>query len=677
MSLQRPFLGASLAILAMTASFAAGAAEDGTKAPTKNWPMVEGNWGNQRYSADDQINATNIKQLGAAWMHKFDGVSRGTPVVVDGRMFVTNGNHVVALDAKTGDVIWSHETDVAPSFQFKGVTLGDGLVFYGTADAHIVGLDQKTGNEVWRTLIGDNLPVRKDSPAAALTLTGQYISAAPAYADGLVITGMSNGDFGVRGRVVALDSKTGKKVWEFYSVPGPGEIGHDTWPSDNDEWKRGGGGVWNTPTVDPTLGLVYFGVGNPVSQWGGELRKGDNWFTDSVVALELKTGKYKWHYQVVHHDVWEADVATPLVFYDTVIDGKPVKALGAMRTDGYLFLLDRATGKPVHPVEERPTPQDPRLFTHATQPFPVGADELGPNCVQKEQVPEGFKALCHFDPVNYDTPNAMYPVLTMRSSPMSYDPQTGYFYAAGSPAWPLWIKRYEDPNFFLSSSQVPGMKTSGILAAIDSKTDKIVWQKNTPYEMQNGSGATTTAGGLMFHGDPGGELQVYDAKTGDLLWKFQTGSNESGPAAIYRVDGQEYVAVMATNTLWAFKLGGTVAEQPAPPPPPTETTFAGRIVQSDQVSMGGMVSDNGLAEKVRQVFDEYAFAPTRIRVKVGDKVTWTNKGKTPHTATSKDGSWTTGEVQPGQTGTVTFNKPGEYTYIDKDHPWSIGQVIVK
>lgn len=670
---------ATFAALLLTLPVAASAQKaDGRKPPSKNWPMVEGNWGNQRYSMLDKITTANVKELGGAWVHKFEGeISRGTPVVVDGKMFVTAGTHVYALDPKTGDIIWSHETDVAPSFQFKGVTVAEGLVFFGTADAHIVALDEKTGKEVWSTLIGDNLPVRKDSPSAILTITGQYISSAPAYANGLVISGMSNGDFGIRGRVVALDAKTGKIAWEFYSVPGPGDLGHETWPQDNDEWKRGGGGVWNTPTVDPDLGLVYFGVGNPVSQWGGELRAGDNLFTDSVVALELKTGKYRWHYQVVHHDIWEADIGTPLVFYDATVDGKNVKALGAMRTDGYLFLLDRMTGKPVHPVEERPVPQDPRLFTHPTQPFPVGADEVGPNCIEKGRVPEGFKLLCHFDPVNYDTPNAMYPVLTARSSPMSFSPQTQYFYVAGSPAWPLWIKRYEDPNFFLSQSAVPGMKSSGILAAIDSKTDKIVWQKNTPYEMQNGSGATTTAGGLLFHGDPDGNLQAYDAKSGDLLWQFQTGFNESGPAAIYEVDGTEYVSVLATSGLWAFRLGGAVQPLPAPPTPPTETTFAGRVVQADQVAMGGMVSDNGLAEKVRQVFDETAFAPARIRVKAGTTVTWTNKGKTAHTATAQDGSWTTNEVAPGQTATVTFAKPGTYTYVCKDHPWSFGQVIVQ
>jgi alcohol dehydrogenase (cytochrome c) len=437
---------------------------------------------------------------------------------------------------------------------------------------------------------------------------------------------------------------------------------------------RGGGGLWNTASIDPDLGLVYFGVGNPVPQWAGDTRPGDNLYTDSVVALDLKSGEYRWHYQLVHHDLWEADISAPLVSYDANVGGRTVKALGAMRTDGYLFLLDGATGKPVHAVEERPVPHDAHSLAHATQPYPVGADEVGPDCVQEGQVPEGFKRLCHFDPVTPDMPNAMYPVLTTRSSPMSYDPQTRYFYVAGSPAWPFWIRRFEDPRFF-SSRGVPGMKTSGILAAVDSRTDKIVWQKNTPYEMQNGSGATTTAGGLLFHGDPDGNLQAIDARTGALLWQSQTGANETGPAAVYEIDGQEYVAVLATNNLWAFRLGGKVPPLPAPPPPPTESGFSGRVVVTDAVSMGGMVSDVGF-EKVRQAFDEFSFLPTRINVRVGTKVTWTNKGKLPHNATAQDGSWSTGEVPPGGSASVVFTKTGSYTYLDKEHPFSFGQVNV-
>jgi alcohol dehydrogenase (cytochrome c) len=610
-----------------------------------------------------------VKELKAEMTHAI-------PVVADGRLFVTAGKHLYALNPKTGEELWVHDTPIAPSFQFKGVATGDGLVFYGTADAHIVAVDAKTGKQAWSTLIGDpGLKHGDGEGIGALTLTGQYISGAPTYVNGLVISGMSNGDFGVRGRVVALDAKTGKQVWRFDTIPGPGEIGHGTWPQDNDEWKQGGGGAWSTPAVDPELGLVYFGVGNPVPQWGGELRKGDNWFTDSVVALDLKTGKYKWHYQVVHHDLWEADLGTPMMLYDAEVDGKPRKALAALSTNGFFYLLDRKTGQPIHPIKETPVPQNPRLFTSPTQPIPEG-DQIGTRCVDPKKIPDGFRAMCMYEPIDYDIPNAMYPVLTTRAAPAAYSPDTKYFYAAGSD-WPLWVQRYKDPKFFAAGNpSIPGIKYSGILAAVDSRTNKIVWKKEVPYEIQNGSGMTATAGGVLFHGQPDGQFQAYDAKTGDLLWQFQTGSAQNGPASVFEIDGEQYVAAVSDRAIWAFKLGGTVQPLPAPPPPRTESAWGGRLQSKDQVSMGGTVKDSGL-EFTRETHDEYVMLPARIKVKAGTTVTFTNNGKEPHEATAQDGSWSTGVVQPGQSAKVTFAKPGSWTYQCKEHPWSYGQVVVE
>jgi plastocyanin len=272
----------------------------------------------------------------------------------------------------------------------------------------------------------------------------------------------------------------------------------------------------------------------------------------------------------------------------------------------------------------------------------------------------------------------MYPVLTARSSPMAYDPQTHEFYVAGAPAWPLWLHRFEDPRFFVGGNGgLPGIKTSGLMAAVDATSERIAWQKDTPYEMQNGSGVTATAGGLLFHGDPDGELQALDAKTGDILWRFQTGANESGPAAIYEIDGKEYVSVIATDTLWTFALDGKMAPSAAPPAPETVTTFGGRIVRANQVALGGDIGDGGLVDKVRQSPDEYSTLPMRVRVKVGDTITWTNKGKATHDATALDGSWTTGPIAPGASGNVKFDKPGTWVYASKAFPWMYGQVVVE
>ncbi len=675
----RSYWTAALMTIAV-ASAPALAKEDATAPAAKDWLTIDGDLSNSRYSTLKQINTGNVKTLGGAWVKKFDGeASRAAPVVADGMMFVTAGPHVYALNPKTGETIWTAQPEVAPSMLFKGVAVGDGKVFVGTVDASIIALDEKTGKQLWMTLIGDKLPKRDAGPggadASALTTTGQYISGAPIYVNGLVISGMANGDFLVNGRLVALDGKTGKQVWRFDSVPPPGEKGHETWQQDNDVWKHGGGGIWGTPAADPKLGLVYVGTGNPIPQWAGEPRGGNNLYTDSALAIDIKTGKLKWYFQAVHHDIWESDLGTPFVLYDATVDGKPRKAIAVMRTDGYLFLLDRATGKPVFPIEERPVPQNPRLKTSPTQPFPVGADEIGPKCVDKDSIPSGFKPICFYDPIDFNMPNVMYPLNRTRSAPMAYDPETKYFYATAH-IIPAWISRAEDPNVFVPPGNAPGMKSYGVITAIDSQTDKIVWQKKVPYNIENGAGMTATAGGVLFHGEPDGNLQAYDAKTGDLLWQFQTGANEWGPATIYEVDGQEYVAVLATSNLWAFKLGGTVQPLPAPTPPPTVTTFRGKVEATDHIDMGATLNDMGL-DKTRTYFDEAVFKPIRAKVKVGTKVTFTNNGKTPHNASAEDGSWSTGEVAPGQTGTVTFDKPGTYTYIDKDHPWSYAQITVQ
>jgi alcohol dehydrogenase (cytochrome c) len=640
----------------------------------KDWPAIGGDWANDHFSTLRQIDTANVKQLGGAWVHNFDGErSRGTPVVVDGKMFVTAGTHVYALNPATGETLWSYKLDTPPIGLFKGVAVGQGLVFIGLMEGAVVALDEKTGMQIWKQAIAEQ--------AAPGGQGGQWVAGAPAYVNGLVIAGLS----GVRsptdrndGRIAALDAKTGAVKWLFHVVPGPGEAGHETWPQDSDVWKRGGGAVWVTPAVDPALGLVYLGTGNPIPELGGEARVGDNLYTASVVALDIKTGKLRWHYQLTHHDIYEMDLGTPLVLYDAKVKGGSRKAIGVMRTDGYLFLLDRASGKPVLAVEERPVPQSLRMKTASTQPFPVGADQIGPNCVQKDAVPAGFLPGCYFDVIDTDRPNLITPTVTTRSSPMAYSPATNLFYAAGVVS-PLWLQRWDDPYVFSGDgvNTVPGVKWHGIIAAIDAKTDKILWQKTTPYHIENGSGLTATAGGLLFHGEPDGNLQAMDAKSGELLWQFQTGSDESGPVAVYQAGGQEYVAALASSALWAFKLGGSVAPLAAPPPPPTESSFRGKVEATDHIQIGAVLTDNRAIVKVIDYANEYTYKPLRAKVKAGASVTWTNTGKLPHSATAVDGSWTTGEIAPGQSATVKFDKPGSYTYHCTDHPWSYAQLVVE
>lgn len=660
----------------------------------KDWPLVGGDWGNTRYSTLVQIDVHNVQSLNGAWTSKpFENgaASRSTPVVHDGLMIITAGLRVYALNPKSGAIVWTYETDFGQGAKaaeasrnvvavlqsgralpgYQGVAVGEGMVFAGLTDGQVTAIDEKTGQKRWSRQIGDDPPKR-----------GQSVSGAPTYANGVVFCGLANGDFGIRGRVVALDAKTGRELWHFYTVPGPGELGHDSWAQDNEVWKFGGAGVWQTGVLDPKLGMAYFAVGNPVPQNGGELRAGNNLFTDSVIALDMKTGRLRWHYQVVHHDIWDVDIATPLVLYDDHTGKRSRKALAAMRPDGYLFFLDRETGETLTPVEERAVPQDAYQRTAATQPYPVGVEPLVPDCASwGNDFPSGFVLGCSFipdsrPPPSGNAPNILAPTFSVRVRPLSYSSQTQYFYAQ-SAATLEWRRRADDPYFLPFGSHVPGLKNRFVLAAIDSRSGKIAWKKDVSPAIYGRSGLLSTAGGLLFRGSGDGNFQAYDAKTGEQLWQFQTGQpGGGGPPSSYQIDGEQYVAFAAGASVWAFKLHGQVAPVAVPRSPAmADGDFAGPIEDTDQIETLSLEHDAG-ANGNRYLNDEYAFNPYRARVKVGTRVTWLNNGRVVHTIVAQDGSWTTGALQPAQTGYVTFDKPGVYSYICKEHPWSYGQLIV-
>jgi quinohemoprotein ethanol dehydrogenase len=663
-------------VLAMPVTVAVQSDGNGRAPAAREWPTVGGDWGNTRYSTLGQITAQNVTRLGGAWMsQKLDQAasSRAMPVVKDGMIFVTAPPAVYALNARTGTTVWRFQAgggrgqaaaqNGLGSPAREGVAVGEGLVFVGLSDARIIALNEKTGELVWNQYVGDN-PRDK----------GQVASGAPLYAGGLVSIGLS-ADNGWRGQVVALDPKTGKEAWRFFTVPGTGEKGHDTWPQ-TDTWKRGGGAVWLAGTADPDLGTVYYATGNGVPQLGGEGRAGSNLYLCSVVALDMKTGQLKWHYQVIHHDIWEGDISESPVLYDTQIDGRPRKAVAAMRADGYLFMLDRETGKPFMKVEERPVPQDALQKTAATQPYPVGADRVLPDCDEwrKQSTPKGFEIGCFFTPPMVQKPNVLAPAYGMRVAPMGYSPQTGYFYAIGA-AGLSWLRRADDPHFFSTSfnGRVPGLNALGygVLAAIDSRTDRVVWKKE--FRTGRPSGATVTAGGLLFQSSGDGNLEAYDAKTGSRLWQFQTGA-AGGPVATYEVDGEQYLATLAGSNVWAFKLGGSLQRAAAPSRPPVEP-FTGQIRDTSQLETASLATYTGFTG-THYFTDEYAFAPYRARVKAGTQVTWRNNGRMIHTIVAEDGSWTTGSLNTGEVGAATFARPGTYTYICKEHPWAYGQIIV-
>jgi alcohol dehydrogenase (cytochrome c) len=263
----------------------------------------------------------------------------------------------------------------------------------------------------------------------------------------------------------------------------------------------------------------------------------------------------------------------------------------------------------------------------------------------------------------------------MRVAPMAYSPQTGYFYATGA-AGLTWLRRADDPHFFSNSfnSRVPGINALnyGVIAAIDSRTNKVVWKKE--YRPGRPSGAMTTAGGLLFQAAPDGSVEALDVRTGERVWQFQTGA-AGGPTVTYAINGEQYIATISGSAVWAFKLGG-VLTQAAPPPRPAQDAFTGQITDTNQLETSSLARDNGFTG-FRYFTDEYAFAPYRARVKAGTLVTWRNNGRMVHTIVAQDGSWTTGPLQTGDVGGVTFDKAGTYTYVCKEHPWAYGQLIVE
>jgi quinohemoprotein ethanol dehydrogenase len=639
------------------------------KPAAAQWSAVGGDSSNTRYSSLAQINGQNVSKLGAAWVSDKMGpapTSRAVPAIDNGVMFVSAPPNIYAINLSTGKIAWHYSTMPGNGLPDReGVAVGDGLVFVGTSTANMIALHEDTGEVAWKTYVGD--PVHEPSAG---------FSGAPMYADGLV-TGGLNADYGYRGRIVAFDAKTGHQVWEFYVIPKPGDPGSETWPKNNNSWEHGGGAVWLVGTFDPQLDLLFYATGNAVPQYAGDDRPGDNLFTDCLVALDPKTGKLRWHYQIVHHDIWEGDIAEAPVLFDAQVNGQSRKAIAAMRTDGYLFMLDRVTGKPLGRIEERKVPQDATQKTAATQPYPVGAEPVLPDCDywKKQALPRGFDLGCFFTPASVEKPGLLVPVYGMRATPMAYDPQTQFFYATGN-AGLQWFRRADNPGFFSLNitGRVPGLGKLGfgVLAAIDSRTDKIAWKKE--FHGDRPSGALATAGGLVFQMPGNGEMQAYDAANGSLLWQFQTGDSGGSPPFSFESGGEQYVASIAGGAVWAFKLGGTLPQRPAPPVPPQED-FSGPIDKVANIETTNLLRDFGLTG-AHFIIDEYEFNPYRTRVKAGTRVSWRNNGQLVHTIVADDGSWSVGPLNALDIGAYTFEKPGTYAYHCKEYPWVYGEIIV-
>ena len=551
-------------------------------APTTDaWATNGGDWYNRRWSPTMALNPGNVAQLKGVWRTHLRGSGLGPqysgeaqPLVYRGIAYVSTGaNDVFAVSIASGEILWEYRSNLDPAnkavccgWTSRGVGLGDGKVFAGQLDGKLVALDQRSGKAVW-------------SVQAERWQEGYSITSAPLYYDGLVITGFAGGEKGVRGRVKAFDARTGTLAWTFYTVPGPGEIGHDTWPQDNEIWQDGGAPVWNTPAVDPELGLIYFGTGNPGPDYNGSIRKGDNLFSTSIVALDAKTGKYRWHYQQVHHDIWDYDAASPVVLFDLEYGGVTRKALAEASKTGWVYILDRTNGQPLVGIDEKAVLQEPRQGTAPTQPYPRG-DAFVPQSIPI--APEGTTLVNGgkiFTPF-WTTPTLIKPGPPggVNWPPSSYDSSRGrLFVCAADRIWSYLSQEVtaerpaEGANYIAGGIGGFHLHALGVFAALDMRTNKIVWQQHWAEPCYSGSVAT--AGGLVFVGRTDGRLTALDSSDGQKLWEFQTGAGMNAPATVFEYEGKPYVIALSAgnqyggsargDSLWLFGLEGKLDPVPA------------------------------------------------------------------------------------------------------------------
>jgi alcohol dehydrogenase (cytochrome c) len=598
-------IGFGLMLTAVSA-FSAGApaftAQQLSEFPLNDWITNGGSLFNQRYSPLNEINVGNVAQLKADWrVHLNSGIGppysgEAQPIVLGGIIYIPTGaDDVFALDVETGRQLWKYQSNldkrvktVCCGWTSRGVAIAEGKVFLGRLDGRLVALDQHSGQEVW-------------SVQAERWEDGFTITSAPLYYDGMVITGFAGSEFAARGRVRAFSAKDGSPLWTFYTVPGPGEYGHDTWPQDGNAWEHGGATVWQTPAIDPRHGLIYFSTGNPGPDFNGSVRKGDNLFSVSIVALEAKTGKYRWHFQQVHHDLWDYDSPSPVVLFDIDLNGTHREAIAEIGKTGWVYVLDRLTGKPLIGVEERPVPQEPRQATAATQPYPVG-DPVVPHFI--DIPPAGFRLVNGgeiFTPY-WDT------ALVAKPSPMggtnwppsSYDPRKAYLFVCANDAMGRFkVAEIKDPKS--GTAYLGGLygfadiPLNGIFAAVDMHSNTIAWRqrwKDSCY-----SGSTATGGDLVFTGRNDGRFVALDSRNGDVLWEFQTGAGVNATASVFQHNGHEKVVIYsagnmfggtpAGDSVYMFSLEGTLG--PSDPPMPASARVVSVSVKDADTESGSAV----------------------------------------------------------------------------------------
>jgi alcohol dehydrogenase (cytochrome c) len=492
------------------------------------WLTYSGGYNSHRFSPLRQIAVDNVARLRPVWVYQPPGTGsiECTPIVANGVMYVTSGpTSVHALDLRSGKPIWEWTRPIAASVLNlgfprvnRGVAILDGTVYVGTLDGYLVALDAKAGIQRWAVHVGDNP-------------TGHSITAAPLIVDDKVIVGISGGEAGIRGFLDAYDAKTGKQVWRFWTVPSPGEPGSETWPGDS--WVHGGGATWLTGSYDPALKLLYWGTGNPGPDWNGDSRKGDNLYTSSLVAIDVETGKARWHFQFTPHDVHDWDANQIPVLVDTPIGGQPRSVVVTANRNGFYYALDRKTGEFLVGTQ------------YAKQTWAKGLDERG----RPIEIPG-------MEPSEKGT--LVYPSLqgsTNWSSP-SYSPATDMLYVPVREMGSIYFKtavEYKPGTYYTGGSEKRLDEESwGAVRALDAKTGKLAWDFRLPSPPW--AGVMSTAGGLVFGGSNEGNFFALDAKSGKPLWQFQTGGQiRSGPMS-FLVGEKQHVAVAGGHAIFVFAL---------------------------------------------------------------------------------------------------------------------------
>ncbi|MCW2722764.1 PQQ-dependent dehydrogenase, methanol/ethanol family [Pseudonocardia sp.] len=495
----------------------------------ENWLTYYGAYDGQRYSPLDQINTENVKRIGPAWIFQAgaSGMIAGAstysfeaaPIVVNGIMFLSGWDGWVwALDARTGTEIWryKHATPYDVSLCCgnvnRGVAVAKGRVFVVTPNAHVLALDATTGKRVWDQTYGD---VR----------AGESATVAPLIVKNMVVVGSSGGEFGVRGHLDAFDLDTGERVWRCYTVPKPGEPGSETWPADGEAWARGGANCWLTGTFDPETNLLYVGTGNPAPDFDGGVREGDNLYTDSIIAVDADAGQIRWHYQCTPHDVWDYDSIAECILFE--LDGR--KLLGHFDKNGYFFVLDRTNGALV-----QITPFVDRITWGAITREGQVTAKVYPD---KEGEP------VHFYPG---------PAGAKEWTHAAYSPKTGLFYVpvqdVGATATRRRREFKESIPYWGAGVQVDIEDMAGSISAFDGTgEEKWRWRNELPMC----ASVLATGGDLVFAGEPSGEFNALDARTGELLWQFQCGSGHHSSPTTYSIDGRQYIAVPVGWGAWA------------------------------------------------------------------------------------------------------------------------------